>query len=131
MRTVDGAFCRWAAMLRQPSVLLPSLWQAPGGRHGSGSAPLPQDLALPAPGVSSRSQGDAVHQPGSQVGSRFRLDYTFDDQLGPLRVRFAAVRLRPAAGLQQLVSSGHAYAERLQAQGVWAAWLAGAPMPRL
>jgi len=40
-------------------------------------------------------------------------------------MRFAAVRLRPAEGLQELVRCGAAYAERLHAHGVWAAWLRG------
>jgi hypothetical protein len=55
--------------------------------------------------------------------SRFVLDYINDEQLGPLRMRFAAVRLRPTEGLQELVRCGAAYAERLHAHGVWAAWL--------
>ncbi|KAL4452178.1 hypothetical protein ABPG75_007840 [Micractinium tetrahymenae] len=130
MRAVDGAFCRWAAMLRQPSTLLRSGWHLPGSGCGSGPPTLPWEPALPATGAGSSSQAAPLPQPSREPSSRFRLDYTFDDQLGPLRMRFAAVRLRSAAGLQQLVSSGHAYAERLQAQGVWAAWLAGAAGPR-
>lgn len=131
---MDGAICRWAAMLRQPAALLPHSWRwARDGSDGSGPASSSEGTAPPAPGARSCSLAAPAQQASgvllSHVGSWMRLDYTFDDQLGPLRSRFAAVRLRPAAGLQQLVSSGHAYAERLQAQGVWAAWLAGAAAP--
>lgn len=134
---MDGAFCRWAASLRQPGTLLHAWWLGPGSSSSSTPAGPPAEPPLPNTlGSSGRSQAAQAPgcppswQPSCHMGSRLRLDYTFDDQLGPLRVRFSAVRLRSAAGLQQLVSSGHAYAERLQARGVWAAWLAGGPVPR-
>lgn len=95
MRAVDGAFCRWVALLRQQSSALVR-----------GAAPA----STLAPGGQRR---------------RFVLDYVNDSQLAPLRMRFAAVRLRPAEGLHQLVQCGADYAARLHAQGVWSAWLNG------
>lgn len=145
MRAVDGAFCRWAALLRQqPGELLRS-WlgastMASSSTSSRGSAAQEQASTSAGP---SAPPAATPQQPGSPPGmdtsqppqhaacsghrgaSRFVLDYINDDQLGPLRMRFAAVRLRPAEGLRQLVRSGAAYAERLQAHGVWDAWLGG------
>ena len=145
MRAVDGAFCRWAAMLRQrPGELLSSLLRptsTAAALSGSGAPAQQQQAALWArstaaagatafPAAPAFPAGQAGAASGGPLGavprferSRFVLDYINDDQLGPLRTRFAAVRVRPAEGLHELVRYGAAYAQRLHAHGVWAAWL--------
>lgn len=145
---MDGAFCRWAAMLRQqPGELLSSLLRpasaatatsssgAPaqqqqqavlwaGGTAAAGTAASPAGQAFPAGQAGAASGGPLGAAPRFER-SRFVLDYINDEQLGPLRTRFAAVRVRPAEGLHELVRCGAAYAQRLHAHGVWAAWLHG------
>ena len=136
MHAVDGAFCRWAAMARQqPGALLSALLRPAGAAATSaGAAPGAEGLPECWPGSSAALNGASSEQPGAGVEGivlpplqrgRFVLDYINDEQLAPLRMRFAAVRLRPAEGLQELVRCGAAYAERLHAHGVWAAWLRG------
>lgn len=135
MRAVDGAFCRWAAVARQqPSALLSALLSPASAAASSGAAAGVQGLPAHLAGSSGAPPGVASDQPGAGAEGivlpplqrgRFVLDYINDEQLAPLRMRFAAVRLRPAEGLQELVRCGAAYAERLHAHGVWAAWLRG------
>jgi hypothetical protein len=116
MRVVDGAFSRWACTARQPRGLRQLFASATGlgGPGGSGgrserSGELPPGAGLP----------DA----GAAASPSFTLDHIFDDRLAPLRLTFAAVRLRSAEGLEQLISSGFEYGRRLQERGIWAAWL--------
>lgn len=113
MRAVDGAFCRWAAMLRQqPGALLGAWLRSSSAAGSSGAARLQQPAELP-PATPHGQHGQS---------RRFTLDYVNDDRL-ERTLRFAAVRLRPAEGLHQLVRCGEAYSQRLHARGVWEAWL--------
>lgn len=170
VKAMDGAFCRWAWMMRQPGGLR-RLLSLGVGTIGGDPVPSAAPQALEArdarPPSARQQAGAAQHAAAS-----FMLDYTFDEALGPLRcgmnaawvcstatglsqqrmvvvgtaaaeallfllctactrrLRFGAVRLRTAEGLQQLVRSGFEYGQRLHTQGVWATWLGGAPPSR-
>jgi hypothetical protein len=81
-KAMDGAFCRWASIARQPGGMRQLLRSATGydGRDKGGQA-----------WRSGEAKGHAFRPPSQQetllpaAGSSFTLDYTFDRQLAPLR----------------------------------------------
>lgn len=74
--------------------------------------------------LTSRTLSEASHfEPGRSWINRTELPHA-------CRIRFAAVRLRSADGLQQLVQRGFEYGQRMHRQGVWAAWLGALPPHR-